>query len=93
MAVSQIRGGGPRIQIKSEISLNFGEGLSDVQPGEMEELLWELKDELIKALFKSAGEEAWEGKRKHSDGQSSLLQICLRISENWWTDHITRILQ
>jgi hypothetical protein len=31
--------GGPRIQIRSEISRNFGEGLSDVQPGEVEELL------------------------------------------------------
>jgi len=31
--------GGPRIQIKSEISRNFGESLSDVQPGEVEELL------------------------------------------------------
>jgi hypothetical protein len=85
--------GGPRIEIKSKISRNFGEGFSDVQPGEVEELLREPREELIKELVKSASEEAWEGNCKHSDGQSSLLQICLRISENWWADHITRTLQ
>ena len=60
---------GPRIKIESEISRNFAEGFSDMQPGEMEELLWEPKDELIKELVKSVSEEAWGGNCKHSVGQ------------------------
>jgi hypothetical protein len=31
--------GDPRIKIERKISRNFGEGFSDVQPGEVEELL------------------------------------------------------